>query len=135
MSLPYLPALRLTDAALIEKVALVSLASIIFAEVLPGMQAGVLAISAGVALVIVANIALSTWLARRGRALGSTGREFLGLSLVNTGLIFLFSVLLPTWDGSINLWHALFFGLLLTLIVTLYDRYRPIHLARLEKDG
>jgi hypothetical protein len=26
--------------------------------------------------------------------------------------------------------HALVFVLLLTLIVTLYDRYRPVHLAR-----
>jgi hypothetical protein len=130
-----LPALRLTDPALIEKFALVSLVTIIFAEVLPGVQAGVLAITAGVAVVIVANTALSIWLARRGRARGSTGREFVGLSMANTGLILLYAALLPARAGSINLWNALFFGLLLTLIVTLYDRYRPIHLARFEKDA
>jgi hypothetical protein len=118
------PSLRLTDPALVEKVALVSLVTIIFAEVLPGVEAGVLAVSGGVALVIVANIVLSMWLTRR--------LEFVGLAALNTALIWLYAVLLPAWNGSINLWHALFFGLLLTLIVTLYDRYRPIHLARFE---
>jgi hypothetical protein len=117
------PALRLADPGLIEKVVLVSLVTIVFAEVLPGMDASVLAISAGVAVVILANLALSRWLARL---------EFVVLGVVNSGLMWLYSVLLPTWNGSINLWHALFFGLLLTLIVTLYDRYRPIHLARFE---
>jgi hypothetical protein len=127
-----LPVLRLTDPALIEKVALVSLVTIVFAEVLPGVLAGVLAVTAGVAFVIVANIALSLWLARSGRAWGSFGREFVVLAVANTGLILLYAVLPPTRNGSINIYHALFFSLLLTLIVTLYDRYRPIHLARLE---
>ena len=127
--------LRLTDAALIEKVALVSLVTIIFAEVLPGMEAGVLAITAGVAFVIVANMALSTWLGRRGRARGSTARDFVVLGGLNSILIWLYAVLLPAYDGAMNLWHALFFGLLLTLIVTLYDRYWPIHVARFEKGG
>jgi hypothetical protein len=129
-----LPVRRLTDASLIQKVALISLVSIVFAEVLPGVQAGVLAVTAGVAFVIIANIALSIWLARRGTTWGSVGREFAGLAVVNTGLILLYALLLPTRNGSINIWHALFFGLLLTLIVTLYDRYRPIHLARFETD-
>jgi hypothetical protein len=128
------PALRVTDPALIEKVALVSLVTIVFAEVLPGVQAGVLAVTAGVAFVIVANIALSIWLARRGRTWGSFGREFVGLAVVNTALILLYAALLPTRNESIDIWHALFFSLLLTLIVALYDRYRPIHVARFEKD-
>jgi hypothetical protein len=128
------PALHLTDPALIEKVALVSLVTIVFAEVLPGVQAGVFAVTAGVAFVIVANIALSMWLARGGRERSSFGREFVGLAVANTGLILLFAALLPTPNLSLNTWQALFFALLLTLIVSLYDRYRPIHLARFEKD-
>jgi hypothetical protein len=125
--------LRLTDPAVLEKVALVSLVSIIFAQVLPDLEAGLLAITIGIAFVIVANTVLSTWLARRGRTWASTTRQFVGLAVVNTVLILLYDVLLPAGDGSINIWHALFFALLLTLIVTLYDRYRPIHLARFEK--
>jgi hypothetical protein len=119
---------RLTLAALVEKVALVSLLSIVFTEVLPGVEAGVLAISAGVACVVVVNVVLSTWLGR-----GRTGREFVGLAVMNTVLIWLFATLLPAWNGSINLDYALLFGLLLTLIVTLSDRYRPIYLARFDQ--
>jgi hypothetical protein len=91
---------------------------------LPGVEASPIAVVGGVAFVIVANVVLSMRLARR--------LEFAGLAVLNIGLIWLYAVLLPIRNGSINLWHALFFGLLLTLIVTLYDRYRPIHLARFE---
>lgn len=127
------PALRLTDARLLEKIALVSLVTVIFAEVLPGMVAGVVTVTVGVALVIVANTLLSILLARNGRTWGSTGREFVGLTVVNTALLLLYGFVLPAYDGTINLGHALFFGLLLTLIVTFYDRNHPIHLARFEK--
>jgi hypothetical protein len=129
-----LPRLRPTDLPLIEKIVLVSLLTVVFAEVLPGVQASVLAVTLGVVFVIVANIALSMWLARSGRTLGSFSREFAVLAVANTGLILLYALLLPTRNGSLNIWHALFFSLLLTLIVTLYDRYRPIHLARFEKE-
>jgi hypothetical protein len=54
--------------------------------------------------------------------------------VANTVLILLYAALLPTDNGSIDVWQALFFSLLLTLIVTLYDRYRPIHVARFEDD-
>jgi hypothetical protein len=122
--------LRLTDPALIEKVALVSLVSVVFAQVLPGLEAGLLTTALGVAFVIVANTILSTWLARHDRSLTATLRGFLALSILNTVLIVLYSVLLPVTNGAIEVRHALFFALLLTLIVTLFDRYQPIHSAR-----
>src|SRR5690348_8748762 len=108
------PASRLRDPGLVEKIALATLVTAIFAEVLPGKQVGVLAITAVVAFLIVVNTALSTWLARGGRAWRSTGREFVGLAVVNTSLILLFSLLQPGREGSINPWQAVFFGLLLT---------------------
>ena len=130
-----LPRLSPTDPALIEKIVLVSLVTVVFAEVLPGVEAGALAVAVGVALVIVANIALSTWLARSGRTWRSFGRESVALTVTNTGLIVLYTVLLPTWYGAINIWDALFFGLLVTLLVTVYDRYLPIHRARFGKEA
>jgi hypothetical protein len=42
-------------------------------------------------------------------------------------------VIAPQADDSINIWNTLFFALLLTLIITLYDRYHPLHLARFER--
>jgi hypothetical protein len=127
--------LRLTDPALLEKVALVSLVSVVFAQILPGVEADVLAVTLGVALVIAANTALSAWLARRGRTPEATLRQFLALAGINTLLLLLYAALLPAANGSLNLGHALFFALLLTLLVTLFDRYHPIHRARFEADG
>jgi hypothetical protein len=127
--------IRPTDPALLEKVALVSLVTVIFAQVLPGVAAGGLAITAGAAALITVNTALSTWLARRGPAWASTGRQFVALAAANTALVLLAAALLPATGGALNVGNALFFALLLTLIVTLYDRYRPIFLARSEQDG
>jgi hypothetical protein len=125
---------RLTDPAVGEKIALVSLVAIIFAQVLPGVEAGVLSTVLGVIFVIVANAALSTWLTRWGLTRVSSLRQFFALALVNAALIVLYAVLLPGRGESINLGNTLFFALLMTLIVTLFDRYRPIHTARFELD-
>jgi hypothetical protein len=126
--------LRPTDPALLEKVALVSLVGVLFAEVLPHVEAGVVVVTAGAALLIVANTALSTWLVRRGWVWASAWREFAALAALNTALILLSAGLFPAGNGLFDVPTALFFGLLMTLIVTLYDRYRPIHLARFEHD-
>jgi len=121
---------RFFNAALLEKIVMVSLVSIIFAQVLPGVQASNLAIAVGVAFVIIINTVLSHWLARRGTHWASALREFVVMAVVNFGLVLVYSFLLPNFDGSINLRNTLFFVLLLTLLVTLFDRYRHVHLAR-----
>jgi hypothetical protein len=107
---------------------------VLFAEVDPHVEAGVFAVAVGVAFLIVANTTLSTWLVRRGRAWASTRREFAALAAVNTAHILLYAGPLPSGSGSLDVLTALFFALLLTLLVTLYDRFRPIHLARFEHD-
>jgi hypothetical protein len=126
---------RFVNAALIEKIVLISLVSAIFAQVLPGVQASLLEIAIAVVIIIVINTALSHWLARRGTDWGSALRQFIVMSVVNFGLVVVYNWLLPNFDGSINLGNTLFFALLLTLIVTLFDRYRQVHLMRFAKRG
>ena len=121
---------QLFDWSLFEKVVMVSLVSIIFAQVLPDMQAGNVALIVGVAFVIILNTALSHWLSRRGKEWGSALREFLVMAVVNFGLALLYNFLLPRFEGSINLTNTLFFVLLLTVLVTLYDRYRVVYTMR-----
>lgn len=118
---------RLINKQVIEKIVLISLLTIIFAQILPGVRANNIQISIAVAFIIIVNTALSHWLARRGRHWSSIVREFIVMSLVNTGLILLLNFLSPRYEGSINLENTLFFVLLLTLIVTLYDRYWQLH--------
>jgi hypothetical protein len=55
-------------------------------------------------------------------------KEFIVMSIVNLILVLLFDFLLARYEGSIDLLNTLFFVLLLTLNVTLYDRYRRVHL-------
>jgi hypothetical protein len=124
--------LRLTDPALIEKVILVSLVSVIFAQMLPGTEAGVIAISVGVAFVVAVNASLSTWLARQGLTWATTARQFAALAGANTLLILLYAAVLPGVNGSLEIGHALFFALLLTLIITMFDRYQPLYVARFD---
>lgn len=123
------------DVALIEKIALVSLLSIIFAQVLPGVEASDIRIAIGVALIIIINTALSHWLSRRGSGWRSILQEFVVMTLVNFSLILAADFLLPRTDGSINLGTTLFFVLLLTLNVTLYDWYRQVYMHRLAASG
>jgi hypothetical protein len=118
---------RLINKQVIEKIVLMSLITIIFAQILPGVQANNVQIAIGVAIFVVINTSLSHWISRRGRQWKSIMQEFIVMSLVNIGLVFLFNFLLPRYDGSINLGNTLFFVLLLTLIITLYDRYWQLH--------
>jgi hypothetical protein len=123
------------NSGLVEKIVMVSLVSGIFAQILPDAQAGLLQLAVGVAFIVVVNSALSHWLARRGTEWTSIVREFIVMAVVNFGLVLVYAWLLPRFDGSINLGNTLFFVLLLTLLVTLYDRYRPVYRARFAVGG
>lgn len=121
---------RFFDSRLIEKVVLISLVGIIFAQILPDVQASNLELAVGVAFVIILNTVISHWLARHGTELTSMVRQFVVMTVVNFVLILLYAFLLPNFDGSINLGNTLFFVLLLTLIVTLFDSYHQQYEAR-----
>lgn len=126
---------KLWDRELVEKVAMISLIGVIFAKVLPGVQATNLQLAIGVAFVVLANAALSQWLARRGQEWADIGREFVVMLGVNFGLVALSAYLLPQYDGRIDLTNTLFFALLLTLLVVLYDRYRVVYLERFPSEA
>lgn len=81
-------------------------------------------------IVIVINASLRHWLALRGRGWESIAREFVVMAVVNLGLVYLAAFLLRQGGGALNLQITLFFVLLLTLIVTLYDRYHVVYEAR-----
>ncbi len=118
---------RFFNNVLVEKIVLVSLLSIIFAQVLPEVKSSNLQLAIGMAIIIMINTALSHWLARRGNEWKSIIQEFIVMSLANLGIVLAFDFLLPRYNSSINLFNTLFFVLLLTLNVTLFDRYRVLH--------
>jgi hypothetical protein len=119
---------RFFNNALVEKIVLVSLLSIIFAQILPEVRSTNLQLAIGMAIIIIINTALSHWLARRGTHWRSIIQEFVVMTIMNFGIVLAFDYLLPRYGGSINLFNTLFFVLLLTLNVTLYDRYQVLHI-------
>ncbi len=121
---------EIIDRDLLEKLVLVTLVIVIFAQVFPGVQASTLQFAAGSALLILLNTGLSHWLARRNISWKNTLGYFLVVAAANITGIALFQ-LLPGAD--LNDPAALFFVLLLSLIVTLFDRFLVVHMARFPR--
>jgi hypothetical protein len=121
---------RMLDAELFEKTALVSVVTISFSRMVPSVRAGVLPTAAAVIIVIVANTAISEWLIRRGWRWRSVIMQFCAMAIINIGIAAAFLVILHMRAGPLYVAMALFSLLPLTLLITLYDRYRPIYLAR-----
>ncbi len=122
---------QIVDMALFEKIILVALVTFIFANVLPDVRDNVWVLTAGVAIVVVCNTIMIHLLARHG-----IGRMSLEMHLITTGAAnsILFAVTASTLglDETLSVISSLFFVLLLTLIVTLYDQYRQYYLIRFE---
>jgi hypothetical protein len=126
---------QIVDAALVEKIVLLTLVSMSFAQVLPDVRASTLQLAAGVAVVVTINTALSHWLARRGFGWAFSLWQFVVLAAVNLALILGYALLRTRFDEPVSLANALFFVLLLTLLVTLFDRYRQVYLMRFSPGG
>ena len=116
----------------VEKVALITLVATIFGQMLQTGASNIQILGA-TALVVVANVGVSTWMARHGIGWRSVATEFVALAALNTLLLSASTRLVA--DGRTNRAGALFFGLLLTLVITMYDRYRALRAARLAAVG
>ncbi len=118
---------------LLEKIALVALVSIIFASMLPNIDATPLQMSFGVGFVVLGNALVSHWLASRGVSWKSFGTQFAALTGINVLIAIAGTFILPMFDGEARLRDILFFVLLLTVLVSFYDRYRAIHDLRMAQ--
>jgi hypothetical protein len=102
-----------------EKLLLVGLIAAIYVSVLD-VDASFIRIVIATSLIIGASIAVSQLLARRGIEWSSIGVQWLVLAAVNTVLIGTYAALV---GESLNRSLAAFFGLLLTMVIVLYDRF------------
>jgi hypothetical protein len=121
---------RVWSMATAEKIVLVGLISVIYAEILPERRTSNLQLFLGVAVFVVVNAAISLWVARRFRTLQSIVAAFGARVVLNVVLVLLAGWLLDRGPGDINPGIALFFVLLLSLITLLDDRYRPASQVR-----
>lgn len=121
---------RLFDEQLFEKIAMVALVTVIFGRILPNVNASDLQLAIGVAVLIVINTAVSELLARRGTTWRNYLVEFLVMAGINAVTAVVFALMLRSGEWQLHVGNLLFFVFLLTLLVTLYDRFRPISITR-----
>jgi hypothetical protein len=109
---------------LVEKIALTSLVTVIFAQLVPDSDASPLQIAVAVAVLVGSSSAISHWMSRRGVSWSSIGREFGAMMVVNMLIAVAYVVLLRRSDTPVNEAALVFFVVLLTLLVTLFDRFQ-----------
>lgn len=113
------------NAVLVEKVVLLTLLGVIFAQILPDVRSGNVGIAIGIAILVIVNAAVSQWLRRRGRSWETTMSQFGAMLLVNLAIVFADAVFFRrTGDGLMPTTNNLFFALLLAVLIALFDRYR-----------
>ncbi|MFG1997720.1 hypothetical protein ACGFNU_01080 [Spirillospora sp. NPDC048911] len=112
----------------VEKIFLVGLISVVFAQVLPDLKTTNTQLFFALAFFVVVNTAFSLWAARNHHGVQSAILAFLVRLAFNIGLVLVAGSLLG--EGDLNRVDTAFFVLLLTLITSLHDRYRPVYEVR-----
>lgn len=112
-----------------EKLLLLGLIAAIYANVLE-VDATLVQMVVASALLIAVSIGVSEFLGRRGVEWRSIGLQFVVLGLVNAGVLSLYAQLR---GEDLNRALSLFFGLLLTMIIVLYDRFLGERTGRLQR--
>jgi hypothetical protein len=125
---PHVPSM---EWPIIEKLALIGLIASIFTNVLDVEATTWQIVGATIVLVLV-NAGVSHLLATRGVEWSSLALEFVALAVFNTAVLSVYSRLVG--ESGLNRVGAWFFGLLLTMIIVLFDRFRGERLAHLRPD-
>jgi hypothetical protein len=118
---------KVFDTAALEKTFLIGLISVIFGQVLPGVEASEFEVFLGIAVFVVVNSAIGLWSARRGYSWDSAALSFGVVFATNVGLVVVANLLLIRRDGDLRLVDTLFFVFLFSILTMLYDRYRPVY--------
>ncbi|MCA1781688.1 MAG: hypothetical protein ABR500_04460 [Dermatophilaceae bacterium] len=116
----------------LEKVALIGLLATVYARILPGLNVSTLRLFVGIALYVLANVAVSILVARRVGSRTGLFAAFAARVGVNVALVLLAQVILGA--GALALWDTLFFVFLLSLLITYHDRFAPVGAVRAEHD-
>jgi hypothetical protein len=125
-SLPFL-------ATVLEKMFLLGMISVIFAHVLH-VSWSISRIIVGVSVFVLVNAVASQYLARRGTHWRHTATQFLTMAAINSGMVLIISLVSARLRADSKPQNVIFFVLLLSLLITFYDRYRSMRERRLDVD-
>jgi hypothetical protein len=124
---------RLLSVVTVEKVMLVGLISVIFAQMLPGLRSTDIQLFTGLGTFVVINTALTLAAARAGRTTETLLAAFGARLAINVALVLVAEIILATRPGDINRGAAVFFVVMLSLITAMFDRFRPVHEVRVAE--
>ena len=114
----------------LEKVMLVGLVAVIFSQMLPDFTGSTTDVFIGVAAVVVVNSGITLAAARRRWTIKSTALAFAARLAMNVGLVLIADPLLGRHNARLDGYDTIFFLMLISLITTLHDRWRPVHEVR-----
>jgi hypothetical protein len=114
----------------LEKVMLVGLVAVIFSQMLPDFTGSTTDVFIGVAAVVVVNSGITLAAARRKWTIRSTALAFAARLAMNIGLVLIADPLLGRHNARLDGYDTIFFLMLISLITTLHDRWRPVHEVR-----
>jgi hypothetical protein len=124
---------RLLDRRSLEKWLLIGLLTVIVGQALPAMTIPTLGLLLTATALVTLDSTLRLYAARRGWPATSPQAELVLLALVNLALALASHAALRGSPGTFFARDALLGVLLLTLLVTLYDAFRPIYEHRFAR--
>jgi hypothetical protein len=114
----------------LEKVVLLGLLTVIFAQSLPSVRASNLQLFIGAGAVVVVNAAFTLALARRSLSLESAALTFVARTVANVALAVVAAWLLGNEGGDLSFGPTLFFLTMISLLTTFHDRWQPVNASR-----
>jgi hypothetical protein len=112
------------STVLLEKALFLGLVCVIFAHVLPDVRSDDLTVLFGGAALVVLNAGVSQALRRRGRSWPNAARQFGAMLVINGALVTLDAIFSSRGGADTPALNTVFFVVLLSLLIALYDRYR-----------
>jgi hypothetical protein len=125
-------AAHIWSLATLEKVVLLVLVTGIFGMMLD-LRIAPAALAIAVAAVVVVTTLISHVLTRRGHTWDSAIRQFLVTAIVIGTIVLLMTLVLPLPGGQAAVIESLFFVVLMSVLITMYDRFLPRHVARVRE--
>ena len=123
---------RLVAAATMEKVVFLVLITAIFGMMLD-LRVPPVSLAVAVAIVVVLTTAISHWLTRRASTPEGAARQFLVTAVVIGAVVLGLTLVTPLPGGEGALLMTLFFVVLMSVLITMYDRFLPRHVTRFAK--
>jgi hypothetical protein len=111
----------------LEKVVLIGLVSVIYAQILPGIESSNFRIFTSVGVLVVVNAGITLLASRHEWTIQSAGLAVVARLVGNVVLVFVAGGFFGSQAAG---WDTFFFLCLITLITTLHDRYQPAYAYR-----